>query len=190
MDSPHDVPNHLDLLTAALENPGTDLQTVLSVLVDDLTSAIPSLLGLQLTVVVGDGAVTISTGAIDASAVAASLHVPLDQVTTAGAGSNVIFYAGRPGAFVDLAADFRFAYGLDGRVVLDEHFHPPASPVDPSGVTGLTEFSLINQAIGVLIEQGQTRETAPAELHRRAERASRTLSEAAQQLLDEQRRNR
>ena len=41
-------------------------------------------------------------------AAAASLHVPLDELTAAGLGSTITFYAARAGAFVDLAADIRY----------------------------------------------------------------------------------
>ena len=68
-------------------------------------------------------------------------------------GSAVTFYASRPGAFVDLAADIRQRHNLDGQVVLDGHLHPLRHPIAPSGVTGLVEFSVINRAIGVLIER-------------------------------------
>jgi hypothetical protein len=39
----------------------------------------------------------------------------------AGPGSTATFYAARPGAFVDLAADIRYAHGLDWQVVIDGH---------------------------------------------------------------------
>ena len=188
MDPAHNVPDQLDVLTDALENPGTDLHTVLAVLVDDLAAAVPSLLGLHLTILVAGDPVTLTTGSADPLPPAASLHVPLDELTTAEEGSTVTFYAGRPGAFVDLAADIRHAYGLDGHVVIDGHLDEPVSVQDSkrtTGVTGLTEFSVINQAIGVLIEQGQPPDTARDELARRAQRAGTTLSGAAHRLLDE-----
>jgi len=61
-------------------------------------------------------------------AVAASLHVPLDELTAADPGSTVTFYAARPGAFVDLAADIRYAQNLAGRVVIDGHLDHPLLP--------------------------------------------------------------
>ena len=186
MDSPHAFTNQLDFLTDALENPGTDLHTVLLVLMDDLTTAIPSLLGLNLTITVAGDIVTLTTTVSPEPPVAAaSLRVPLDRLTAVGAGSAVTFYAGRPGAFVDLAADIRYAYGLDGQVVVDGHLPTSVLATTPSGVAGLAEFSVINRAIGVLIEQGHPPGTARDELHRRAELAGHTLSVAAQHLLDQ-----
>ena len=61
VDFPRDLPHQLDLLTDALEDPGTDLQAVVTVLVDDLTEAIPSLLGLNLTITLDGDMVTLST---------------------------------------------------------------------------------------------------------------------------------
>jgi len=185
----HDVTNQLDVLTEALEDPGTDLQAVLAVLVDDLTAAVPSLLGLHLTITVAGDPVILSATLSAGSVAAASLHVPLDELTAGGEGGTVTIYAGRAGAFVGLAADIRHACGLDGQVVVDGHLDEPLSTgrnaVPTSGITGLREFSLINLAIGILIGQGRPPQTARAELQRRAEQAGRTLSGAAQQLLDQ-----
>jgi len=161
---------------------------VLEVLVDDLTVAVPELLGLHLKILMAGDPISLSAGSPDALP-AASLHVPLDKLSTADAGSAITFYAGRPGAFVDLAADIRHAYGLDGDVIVDGHLDEPlpiaADPTTMTGITGLSEFSVINQAIGVLIAQGQPTETARGELARRAEQAGTTLRVAAQQLIDE-----
>jgi len=98
----------------------------------------------------------------------------------------VVFYAGRPGAFVDLAADTRFAYGLDGDVVLDGHLAhlDRAARVHP-GVNGSDETRVINQAIGVLIERGHLPGEAHEELLRRAADHGRGLAGAAADLLTE-----
>jgi len=101
---------------------------VVTVLVDDLTEAIPSLLGLNLTDHPGrrhGHPQHHRTGC--AGCRGASLHVPLDELTAAGLGSAITFYAARAVAFVDLAADIRYAYGLDRQVVVDGH-HQPDQP--------------------------------------------------------------
>ena len=41
----------LALLTAALNDPGTDLRDVLTVVVDNLTAVVPSFVGVTITVV-------------------------------------------------------------------------------------------------------------------------------------------
>ncbi len=188
MDSHHDVTNQFDVLTDALEDPGTDLLTVLAVLVDDLRAVIPSVLGVTVTIAEAGDAVTLTSAEPGVPAApAASLHIPLDEVMAAGPGSTVTFYAARPGAFVDLAADIRYAYALDMEVVIDGHLDnavPAAGTSGGAGVTGLVELMVINRAIGVLIARGH-QGTARSVLQLRADRAGTDLGAAAQQLLDE-----
>jgi hypothetical protein len=189
VDFPHDVTDQLDVLTEALENPGTDLPTVLAVLVDDLRAAIPSELGLTVTITQAGDTITLTTVEPHAPpATGASLHLPLDEVTAAGPGSTATFYAARPGAFVDLAADIRHAYGLDRQVVIDGHLGDPlpaAAARSWTRVTGLAELSVINQAIGVLIELGHHPDTARTVLQHRADQTGTALGAAAQHLIDE-----
>ena len=49
----------LAALTETLDEPGADLQAMLQLLIDDLTQAVPSLLGLTLTVTRGGVPVTL-----------------------------------------------------------------------------------------------------------------------------------
>jgi len=184
VDYPHDFTTQFDFLTEALDDPGTDLSAVLTVLVDDVRAAIPSMLGLTITITETGNPVTVSSAEPDPRTVGASLHLPLNVMTAADPGSTVTFYAAQPGAFVDLAADIRHTYHLNGQVVLDEHLHE-ALPTGHSGITGLTEFSLINRGIGVLIGRGQHPGTARTVLHHRADRAGTTLAVAARQFLVE-----
>ena len=122
MDFPHVLSEQLSALTNALDDPGIDLAAVLGDLTGDVTAAVPSFLGLSMTLLLDGRPVTLTTIDADlAAAAGASLLLPLDPLAGAGPGSSVVFYAGRPGAFVDLAADTRYAYGLDGDVVLDGH---------------------------------------------------------------------
>ena len=90
---------------------------------------------------------------------------PLDVAVDEG--TCIVFYAVTSGAFVDLAADLRWATGLPAQaILLDQHLHPPDIC---SAVTGLRELSIVNQAVGMLIERGGTAESALAELERHAE---------------------
>ena len=88
-----------------------------------------------------------------------------------------MFYATDPGAFLELAADARKTFGLDGLVVVDGHL-PPRAPVDD--LAALVE---INQAIGVLIGIGHTQSGARALLDQRAADIGSTRRQAAQQIL-------
>jgi hypothetical protein len=183
---------HLTDLTAALDDPGTDLQAVLTVLIDDLRTAVPSLIGLLVTLTppdadhqglgAGDGVILNLLPPAQVDAVTTTLLLPLDAMGVFGAGSAVIFYAARPGAFVDLAADTRFAYGLDGQVVLDGHV-PPLGTAPDIGVSGLATASLINRALGVLIGMGHTPDDARRVLRHRADRDGIPLHQAAEQIL-------
>lgn len=184
-----DIPRHqieqLAELSDALDEDGTDLQAVLSVLVDDLTTAVPSFLGLTMTfppdVPDGEGVTLNFLPAERADAVSTTLMVPLQALGVSGAGGTVVFYAGRLGAFVDLAVDTRLAYGIDGQVRLDQHL--PSANLPP-GVFGHTAASKINRAIGVLLGRGHTPEEARSVLHRRANQDRVALDAVAQQLLD------
>jgi len=163
------VTEQLGALTAALDDPGTDLRSILDVLADDLSAAVSTFLGLTMTLQQDGLPVTLTAIHPDLVLIAgASLALPLTAPTGAGTGGIVVFYARNPGAFVDLAADTRRVRGPVGRVVPDGHLpsrsHPPHRP----GITGLADLSVVNRAIGVLITRGHTLGEARAELRRRA----------------------
>jgi hypothetical protein len=182
---PHPLSAQLGGLTNASDDPGIDLQVVIAEVAADVTAAVPSFLGLTLTLLLDDRPVTVT--AIDAdlaAAAGASLQLPLGPLAGAAPGSSVVFYAGRPGAFVDLATDTRYAYGLESDVVLDGHLTPPTRTVRAHpGVYGFDEMRLINQAIGVLIGHGHLPGEAHDELRRRAADHGRGLPEVAEDLL-------
>lgn len=185
MNFAHPLSDQLDALTDALAHPRTNLQAVVATLADNVTAAVPSFLGLTMTLLQAGRPVTVT--AIDADladAAGTSLRLPLERLAGAAPGSSVVFYAGQPGAFVDLAADTHYAYGLDGDVVLDGHLNPLTrlAGVHP-GVNGSDEMTVINQAIGVLIARGLPPEEADDELLRRAAGHPRGLPGAAADLL-------
>ena len=186
MELPSTLLGQLASLTIALGEPGTDLQAILEVLVDDVTSAVPSFLGLTMTVQVDGHPVTMS--AIDSDlpdAAGSSMSLPLDLITGMS-GATVVFYAYNPGAFVDLAADTRRAFDLDGQVVLDGHLD--LGGLDVGGpaaeISSVPENTLINQALGVLIARGYPPEDARIELRARADRDGHPMARAAQGILD------
>ena len=154
-------------------------------LIDDLTAAVPSFLGLRMTIPADGNTVTLNfLPPTMAGAVRTSLLLPLDALGVPGQGGTVVFYAARPGAFVDLAADTRVADGLNGQVTLDEHLPTPDHPAGPSGLFGHTETSTINQAIGVLLGRRHTPEQARSVLQRSAHQHRVPLHHAAQHLLN------
>lgn len=181
MDIPQRLISHLDELTDALEIPGADLQAMLSVLIDDLTSAVPSFLGLTVIIGSSSGPVTIaSTDLSHVRPVGSSLQLPLHLMAEVERGSVVVFYAAQPGAFADLAAATRRAFDLDGQVVIDQHL----TGVDPDEKPwAFDEASVINRAIGVLIGRGQPPNEAHLTLARLAADQGITRAAAARGLL-------
>jgi hypothetical protein len=152
----------------------------------DLRHAVPSFLGLQMMLVEHEQPVTLTE--FDPTAgpndVHSSVRVPLRALDIEGAEptSMIAFYAGRAGAFVDLAADVGFAVHLPVRSP-DDHASEPAGdlsirvddPMQPttmsSGLVGAAELSTINRALGILIGEGHSYpEAARAELARLAEK--------------------
>jgi len=172
----------LKALTDLLEEPGTDLEATLQALSADARQAVDSYLGLTMTLVIDGHPIMLTT--VEPVEVATSLRLPLGALGDTGPRGALVFYAGKPGAFVDLAADLSFALGLNpGVVVLDEDLTPTTDPAGLTGLTGLAEMSQVNQAIGILIERGHVPDSARTELHRLADLAQTTLHAAAQQLI-------
>lgn len=158
-------------LTDGLGDPQVDLETQLRALAADLAHAVASFTGLTMTIRLDDQTVSFSARAgagIGIGATETSLEIPLSALTEAQAGSSLVFYAAVAGAFVDLAAELSYILGLNPEIlVLDQHLHVAATP-DGAGMAGLEEYSMINQAIGVLIARGHAPDSALEELRRLA----------------------
>ena len=183
MEFPASLSAQLSELTDALDDPGTDLQAILDVLIDDLTLAVPSFLGLTMTLRFAGEPVTLT--AVDPAtvrAVRSSLQLPLDPLAGAGPDSVVLFYARDAHAFALLAADTRCLPGLDGQVQLDRHLPGPGA--DPCVVTDAGQAAIAHRAIGWLIDRGLPPDDAVEELRRRAVVGGRTLTAAARDLLE------
>lgn len=166
---------------AALEDPDVDLEAAVRHLGDSARATVESFSGVSLTLAV-DGypfTITVLDATLDAAtAVRASLRMPVGARTGTQSATIVVFYAATPGAFVDLAADITHARGTPvGAVVLDKDLRVPP----PGG--GLAELSAIHQAIGVLIARGNTPHLARSELERRASSSGVDLVTAATDVL-------
>lgn len=155
------------------------LDASLAAFTADIEAAVPSYVGIQLTIRQNGHAVTLTRIAPHRIAphrtATTSLRIPLTVLGPRfDPDSRVTFYAAAAGAFVDLAADLSYALhvptstdrstdGSDGEdrrhrpvdgdrgITLDADA-PPSALV--SGVSGLSELSTINRAIGVLIDHG------------------------------------
>ena len=176
----------LDILTATLDETGADVLHTLSQLGVDAQAAVPTFLGLLVTVDGSDPPFTftiLKDGAV-ADEVRSSLRLRLPGVGDGESSLSVvlILYAATPGTFVDLAADLAWLTGRPlNDFVLDQHLPGPSRP---DAGTYLRTGSAINQAIGVLIGRGYTPEQADRELDTQGERASIERHAIAQFILD------
>ena len=177
----------LALLTAALDDPGADVAASMAAFAAEAHAAIGSYLGLTVSISAGAGAAVTFTTLADSeqtSAICASLRMLLPDVASTGAdgvGAALILYAGRSGAFVDLAADLAWLTGRElTDFVLDQQLQLPAQP---DGTLALLTASLIDQAIGVLMGRGYTPDQARRELDADAARANTDRAGAAARIL-------
>jgi hypothetical protein len=170
----HDVHGHgvhgHDVDGRGVDGQGVDGQGELAALlhdfVEDLKLAVPSYRGMSIRFDVTDHEVALSLLESGTGDIATSMLLPLSAVASQHGAGVLMVYASTPGAFVDLAADLSFALRLaPDALMLDQHLeNVPAS----SRIDGLNEYSTINQAIGVLIDQGHTVASAGSELRRQA----------------------
>ena len=173
------------ILTAALDEPGADVLRSLHQLGVDAQAAVPTYLGLSVTVDGSDPRFTFTTledGTADD--IHTSLRLTLPGVGDGRASPSValILYAGTPGTFVDLTADLAWITGRPpSDFALDQHLSVPAG--SDSG-TYLRAASVINQAIGVLIGRGHTPAHAHRELDTQADSAGTDRHTTAQFILD------
>jgi hypothetical protein len=159
----------LATLTEALDEPGSDIGESVSRLGDVVAATVPSFMALSFRTG-SDGAQIEFTGRSesyeDLTGIRTSLLIPLPDRDDAGFPSesttSLVLYAARPGAFVDVAADIAW---LTGRPLeafrIDEHLSPPG---DDGSAAALRDASMVNQAVGVLLERGFTAEAAARHL--------------------------
>ena len=175
----------LGILTAALDEPGANVLHSLHQLGVDARAAVPTYLGLSVTVEGSDPPFTFTTvedGAADD--VRTSLRLTLPGVSDGRASPSVALtlYAGTPGTFVDLTADLAWLTGrAPSDFALDQHLSVPAGS---DAGTYLRAASVINQAIGVLIGRGYTPGQAHRELDTQADSAGTDRHTTAQFILD------
>jgi hypothetical protein len=189
VDLPAALLARLHDLTASIGRDAQDLDDTLAVLTAALRLTAASFCGFQLTIVENQWPVTL-TAFTDGHKVrvGTSLGLPLGLVSRVDGESRVVFFAGTPGAFTDLAADLSYAlggipvdqaspavYGVDQRgtpvdgqrrvIELDADLPPLYRK---SGLTGLAELTVLNRAIGMLVSQGYGIEQAQEHLRRNA----------------------
>ena len=172
-------------LTAALDEPGADIAQSLHKLAADTQAAVRSYLGLNVRVSRSDPLFTFTylNDGVVAGDIATSLRLTLPSIGDSWVPPAValIFYAGSPGAFVDLAADLAWLTARPlSDFVLDQHL---AIPAGSDSVAQLSAASVINQAIGVLIGIGYTAQQADWRLDTQAAHAGTDRYAAAELIL-------
>ena len=182
----------LRVLAADLRDVALDLQagsytrTTLAMFQRDLRRAVPSGLGATISFDLDAHSgvpkeMHLLERTLDPSEIAAGLRIPLTPPPQSIAGS-VLLYASLRGAFDDVVE------GL--LTLLDSHtgladLAPvlPHTPLSPS-FGAVTDFSVVGDALGVLINRGLTLTEARADLHDCAAQAHISLPAAARKLLD------
>lgn len=178
------TPGVLAPLTCALDEPGTELQAGVTAFAGHLAAAVPSLLGVTITLVLDGGDVALSIHDTDLTSIPnACLTVPFNALITNDAmDSTMVFYAGDVDAFADLAV--AVPRSVTGGSIPTCGKMAPLSSGHALDVTGLAEFSKRNQAIGVLIDQGYLPDEAHLELGRRATQHRPAMNDTVQHTLD------
>ena len=176
----------LGILTAALDEPAADVLHSLHRLGVDAQAAVPTYLGLNVTVDGSDPPFTFTTFADGAADnVRTSLRMTLPARVGDGRATPCValtLYAETPGTFVDLAADLAWLTGRPpSDFALDQHLSVPAGS---DAGTSLRAASVINQAIGVLIGRGYTPRQAHSKLDTQADGAGTDRYTTAQFILD------
>lgn len=89
-------------------------EATVSMLTHNLRLAVRSYQGLELSTYVSDLPVTVTAfePIVRREDIATSLRLPLDTLLYTDQRSQLVVYAGRPGAFVDLASDLAYALRL------------------------------------------------------------------------------
>ena len=184
MTNTADLAVELEILTAALDQPGTDIAHTLRQLALDAAAAITTYLGLSVLVVRSDPpfAFTSLADGVVAEDIRTSLRVELLSVGDGGDLTVAVnLYARTPGAFVDLAADLAWLTARPlSDFVLDQHLTVP-TPMNTG--TQLHAASVVNQAIGVLIGRGYTPDQAHRQLGTPAADAGTDRHTAAELIL-------
>jgi len=169
----------LATLSETVDDPGADFPDSLRQFAADIRVAVGSYLGLSVTIVARGE--RISLIALEDFAqpgeIVSSLMFSLEPAASDRVGSGAlavpavsfVLYAGKPGAFIDLAADLSWLTGRElTHFAVDQHL---SFPDDPTAASALAAASLVNQAIGVLIARGRTPEQAHDEVIERATHA-------------------
>lgn len=180
----------LQLLDEVLEGASPDTRGMLAVLTSEAAHAVSSYLGLSVVILTDDeAALEITTLLSESSAepIGASLRFDVRGDSSSSSEEpaliELILYAAQPGAFVDLAADLTWLTARPWRDVrVDQDL---VGPQEGAQTRSLSAWSTLNQARGVLLSRGRTREEADSVLDARATATGVDRHRAAAELLAE-----
>lgn len=158
------------------------LATGLIQLGTSVAAAVPSCVSISvwLAVIGRDAPVTIGIHQGTGEPVLASLAVPRSLSEPA---DMVLFQASEAGAFLLLADDLRGLLDPLLSLRVDEHLHLGIDATEGRLVSSMADLSVVNRAIGILIERGLPPEEARAELSRRAAQDGTDLAAVSRQIL-------
>lgn len=176
----------LDQLSSGLGLNDLDLPRSVQLLEDAATVAVRSLLGWRLMATVELGCLgaqqvqlTCVEHAVRDRDVRASLLVPLGALTRPGLHADLVFYAGRHGAFARRASDLHRALGHPAGLRLDEDLCAHLVP----GFRGLHELATIRRAVDALTGSDGSVEEARGRLAAAAEAADTPVHQMAAEIL-------
>jgi hypothetical protein len=112
VDLPAGLLAHVHDLTVSIGQDDQDLGDTVAALTTALRATATSYCGFQLTIVENQLPVTLTAFTDEHDVpVGTSLRLPLGLVSRVDGDSRIVFFAGTPGAFTDLAADLSYALG-------------------------------------------------------------------------------
>jgi hypothetical protein len=192
----------LAILTEALDDPNLDLTQTMHDLARAAATAVASYIGLSVQIEIDGRLVGLSSfvGSAGPSHARTSLTTSLPLGThrrldspSAHPGIDLVLYASTPGASVDLAADLSWLSadvysGLEpglalNSIKLDEDPALGAKGTSPGPTASISDLTIINQAVGVLIGRGVTPEQAQHQLNLDAARDNIDITAAARAVL-------
>jgi hypothetical protein len=158
------------------------LAAALSGLCVNVEVAVPSWMSVSIVLASAKAAdvevVIVAPGGEDEAEARSSLAVPLSEVDSP---DQLIVRAGAAGAFLLLAHDLASGLGGARPIVVDRHLAPPAS--GEAAAAMFAGLSVVDQAIGVLLDRGLSPPQARQDLERRARAYGVSVAVAARSLL-------
>ena len=168
-------------------------QTTIALLHRHLNRLIPSAFGATITITFdtldSELRLDVVTRHVAPSEIRATLRIPLTALDTRTSTEGWIdLHAAERDAFDTLNAQLTLALRAEGRADRPDEQHPrlvspPDTPLTP-GLSGFSDFTQVNLALGILWNRGLDFTQARTELQRRADHGGTDLAGAARILLN------